>query len=432
MAKARTWTDNAVKNLKPRKGQRQTDYSDPAATGLILRVTTQSDGTHRRQWRRKYRVAGSDNQRTLIIGEYPEVGLAAARNEAARVKDLAKRGYDPLKELHEAETERAAAGSFSELVATVLEDGTSPKTRKPYSTRSLGELRRSLSTVSAKVRKKPALDMTAKDVGGEVIAAYKRAKANGGQGVMANRLVSHISAVYRRAQQLQLVPIGCNPAREVQPPAGETSRDRVLSSKEIAKLWAYFCGTHGQAGPGIRFALKLNIVTAQRIGEVCSARVNDIDRDAGTWTIRNSKNNRTHVVPLSSLALATIDEAINFGPDENSGGLLFPSPSASGHLRPDSVNTALSRDRQIIGINERWTPHDLRRTAATGMGRLGVNRFVLSRVLNHVDASVDGIYDRHDYLAEKRQALNLWAEEIERVINGAATKVVPIKKGARS
>ena len=77
-----------------------------------------------------------------------------------------------------------------------------------------------------------------------------------------------------------------------------------------------------------------------------------------------------------------------------------------------------------IGIETRWTPHDLRRTAATGMGKLGVARFILSRVLNHVDGSVDGIYDRHDYMAQKREALELWAAELARIegsLNNAST-----------
>jgi hypothetical protein len=76
--KRRTWTDATIRNLKPRTGQRQSDFSDPAKTGLVMRVTQQSDGTVHRHWRRKYRVQGRDAQRTFIIGVYPDLGLAAA------------------------------------------------------------------------------------------------------------------------------------------------------------------------------------------------------------------------------------------------------------------------------------------------------------------------------------------------------------------
>jgi integrase len=278
-------------------------------------------------------------------------------------------------------------------------------------------MRRSLATVSDRVQNSSCLDITTKDVGAEVIGAYRRSRERGGHGVMANRLVSHISSVYRRAQQLQLVPAGCNPARDVQAPAAEEARDRVLDEAELVTLWKYLCGAEGQTGAGVRLSLRLALITAQRIGEVCSARLNDIDLESGAWTISNTKNGRTHIVPLSDLAVQVIDQAAA-GSAVGGKRYLFPSTGAKGHLRPDSVNTALTRDRNLVRIETRWTPNDLRRTAATSMGRLGVNRFILSRVLNLTDSSVDGIYDRHDYLSQKRRALDLWATELQRSLSG--------------
>jgi integrase len=415
--KRRTWTDATIRNLKPRTGQRQSDFSDPAKTGLVVRVTQQSDGTVHRQWRRKYRVQGQNAQRTFSIGVYPDLGLAAARAESTRVKESAKAGHDPLEAQHEVETARTLAGTFAELVEIVLADAVSPKNRKAYSARSILEMRRSLATVSNRVQNSSCLDITTKDVGAEVIGAYRRSRERGGHGVMANRLVSHISSVYRRAQQLQLVPAGYNPARNVQAPAAEEARDRVLDEAELVTLWKYLCGAEGRTGSGVRHALRLALITAQRIGEVCSARLNDIDLESGAWTISNTKNGRTHIVPLSDLAIQVIDQAAA-GSAVGGKRYLFPSTGAKGHLRPDSVNTALTRDRNEVRIETRWTPNDLRRTAATSMGRLGVNRFILSRVLNHTDSSVDGIYDRHDYLSQKRRALDLWAAELQRSLSG--------------
>jgi integrase len=267
------------------------------------------------------------------------------------------------------------------------------------------------------------LDITTKDVGTEVIGAYRRSRERGGHGVMANRLVSHISSVYRRAQQLQLVPAAYNPARDVQAPAAEEARDRVLDEGELVTLWKYLCGAEGQTGAGVRLSLRLALITAQRIGEVCSARLDHIDLGSDrTWTISNTKNGRTHIVPLSDLAVQVIEQA-TAGSEVGGKRYLFPSTGAKGHLRPDSVNTALTRDRNVVRIETRWTPNDLRRTAATSMGRLGVNRFILSRVLNHTDSSVDGIYDRHDYLSQKRRALDLWAAELHRSFSGEEPQV---------
>jgi integrase len=415
--KRRTWTNATIRNLKPRTGQRQSDFSDPAKTGLVVRVSQQSDGTVQRQWRRKHRVQGQNAQRTFSIGAYPDVGLADARAESTRVKESAKAGHDPLEARHEVETARTLAGTFAELVEIVLADAVSPKNRKAYSARSILEMRRSLATVSDRMQNSSCLDITTKDVGAEVIGAYRRSRERGGHGVMANRLVSHISSVYRRAQQLQLVPAGCNPARDVQAPAAEEARDRVLDEGELVKLWTYLCNAEGQSRAGLRLALRLALITAQRIGEVCSARLDHIDLGSRAWTISNTKNGRTHIVPLSDLAVQVIEQAAASS-EVDSWGYLFPSTGAKGHLRPDSVNTALTRDRDVVNIENRWTPNDLRRTAATSMGRLGVNRFILSRVLNHTDSSVDGIYDRHDYLSQKRRALILWAAELQRSLSG--------------
>jgi len=75
--------------------------------------------------------------------------------------------------------------------------------------------------------------------------------------------------------------------------------------------------------------------------------------------------------------------------------------------------------------SEPWTIHDLRRTAATGMGRLGVSRFIIGRVLNHADRSVTGIYDRHEYLNEKRQALEAWGNHLGNLVERARENMGP-------
>jgi integrase len=77
-----------------------------------------------------------------------------------------------------------------------------------------------------------------------------------------------------------------------------------------------------------------------------------------------------------------------------------------------------------------WVLHDLRRTAATGMAALGVSQFDIARVLNHSDSSVTAIYNRHAYLAEKRRALDLWANRLSEIVASAPQRIVPLRKGA--
>ena len=85
---------------------------------------------------------------------------------------------------------------------------------------------------------------------------------------------------------------------------------------------------------------------------------------------------------------------------------------------------------EAIGLED-FTPHDLRRTAATGMARAGVQRFIVARVLGHVDRSVTGIYDRYEYLDEKRVALDTWARRLTAILESKppAANVVTFARG---
>jgi integrase len=223
---------------------------------------------------------------------------------------------------------------------------------------------------------------------------------------------------------LNLVPheIG-NPARSVESPAPVGKRERVLSDDEIATLWEYLEGDEGQTSTSIRLALKVALTTGQRIGEVLAARVENIDLETGVWLIPDNKAGRPHSLPLSALATEVMTEALEHAKD----GWLFCSPRGGRHIHPDSVPTAIERDRDIIGIEKLFSAHDLRRTASTGMGNLGVSRHIISAILNHADGTVDGIYDRSDRMAEMRAALELWSERLRR-ITGQETAVVPFTK----
>jgi len=97
---------------------------------------------------------------------------------------------------------------------------------------------------------------------------------------------------------------------------------------------------------------------------------------------------------------------------------VFPSPTAIGPVRSNTKPNA--RIRKNSGVEFR--PHDLRRTAASKMaGELGVDRLTLAKILNHVDTGVTAVYDRHGYDREKREALERWADCLQRIVNGRAT-----------
>ena len=183
----------------------------------------------------------------------------------------------------------------------------------------------------------------------------------------------------------------------------------------------------------IALALKLSLVTAQRIGEVAGIAQSELDLNeaAPVWTVprQRAKNGQPNRVPLSPLAVRLIKEAQELA---GGGAWLFPSPkdarpagsavgAASAPIDPHAPTKALSRARAAIGLED-FRVHDLRRTAATRMAELGISPHTISLVLNHVSArkgTITGaVYVQYSYDREKREALDAWGARLERIIAG--------------
>jgi integrase len=210
-------------------------------------------------------------------------------------------------------------------------------------------------------------------------------------------------------------------------PDGSKPRERVLGDEELHTLWNML-PTVLPRSPAIRRILRLCLVTGQRVGEVSGIRLDEIDRKLWRLPASRSKNKHPHTVPLSDLALSLIDEAIA----DARNGYLFPS--GEGSLLPATVARAVGRAQELFGLPH-WTPHDLRRTVVTNMQRLGVQPIVIGHVVNHrsiTKAGVTlGIYGQYSYDAEKRQALDHWADHLQAIIAGDSEKVVPMVRPNR-
>jgi integrase len=156
-------------------------------------------------------------------------------------------------------------------------------------------------------------------------------------------------------------------------------------------------------------ALRLILVTGQRPGEIRAMHWDEVQ--GAWWTIPNekTKNETTHRVPLTALALELLGERAE--------GFVFPTRGKLGHLGDTALNHACRVNMAHFGI-EPWTPHDLRRTVGTRLGELGFNRLVQDKVLNHADRTVGGIYDLHSYDREKRQALGAWERRLGMIVLG--------------
>jgi integrase len=187
----------------------------------------------------------------------------------------------------------------------------------------------------------------------------------------------------------------------------------VLAEEEIRTLWPLF----DRLQPTVAAAWRLILLTAQRPGEVLSMRWRDLERDSRGWwwnlPAELTKTNRAHRVPMSPQALAII-EALR--PLTESTGWVLASRADGKRLTWLSHSSARLREWSSL---EHFTPHDLRRTAATWLGRSGVRPDTIDQLLNHAAGRISRTYNRAGYDAEKRQAVILLGELVESVLAGA-------------
>lgn len=254
-----------------------------------------------------------------------------------------------------------------------------------------------------------------------------------GTPIAANRTRAAISAMCNFAVRRSIIEH--SPAALIERPGAETKRERALTPAETQAVWAAAGALAYPFGPYFRMVM----VTAQRRDEVARIRWADLDLEEKIWMIPSEKTKagRAHVVPLASLAIDILGHCLTKG--EHVFTTRHQRRTSKSSIEPLRSNDApisgyskakVMLDAQIaageIAVAP-WTIHDLRRTAATQMAKLGVARFTLARVLNHADNTVTAIYDRHEYLAEKRHALDLWAQYLENLTAPPGTNIVPLR-----
>lgn len=341
-------------------------------------------------------------QHRINIGRYGAMHIEDARDAAHRMWEKNQPGHDPL-----ADRKREA------------EQVTFAKLAEEYIARRCSE--KDSGHEDARIIKhdllKPWGSMLARDVTRrDVMDLTDGIKKRGG--VMANRTLSVVRRLYNWGIDRELVEV--NPTTRVKPPAEEKPRDRVLGADEIKSFWHNLPKVPGD--PQTIAALRLVLVTAQRPGEVVGLRWEEID-EAGVWTIpaEKSKNGLAHRIPLAPVALEVLESM-----HRKEEGFVFRSPSRPGEpLTRHSLSHLLVRSREILKVKEPFTPHDLRRTAASMMASAGVDRLVIAKVLNHVETGITGrVYERYGYDDEKRRALIIWGARLEEIIAGRKSKVV--------
>jgi integrase len=406
-------TDKTVANIKaPTTGRLETWDSiigdDATLPGTFcLRVTERGV----RSWSVMFRVfnhaKGKNVQKRMKLGEHPAMSLKEARTAARDALTVVARGEDPS-----IDSEGGMNGfvSVADAVADFIEKHAKRKTRGEYETRRvfdryvlphIGEYRIDAVT-HAQVR--------------DIVEGLAEKTP-----YMANRTLAAVRKFFNWAAERQLVT--ASPVAGINKPGKETARDRVLVDDEITALWETFDGMGWPFG----LAFKLLLVTGQRLNEVAKMRWKDLDADKALWTLPReaTKADRAHEVPLSPLAL----EVLQIVP--HTGDYVF---TTNGKTPISGFSRAKGRADKLSEVTG-WRLHDLRRTAASQMARIGIAPHVVEKILNHSTGQISGVaavYNRHAYTEEKRAALNIWSLQLESLLRPGEDNIVKADfKGGR-
>jgi len=438
-------TDKQISAAKAAPSKRRYILWDAVTPSLGLRVT---DKAHK-SFIVQRRVNG--RQVMMTLGEYPALPLADAREKAQDTLKSMTKGLDP-RQVKQAPV--SASGlrrdSFEGAVETYIKREVE-KNRRP---RTQDEIIRPLRKVLV-----PRWgSLSVRDIGPREIIDLLDEIVDAGTPVAANRTYSVLHRFFRWCVERHL--IDANPAANIRKPAKEESRSRALDDNELRDVWlaAESLGwPFGSVFQGL-------ILTGQRRNELAGMTWDELDLGSLTWTIQptHTKNNKEHVVPIAPLLLEIINKAPQFvavglapgdrppTSGQDPGRLpVFTTTGrtpVSGYSRAKTTLDARvleNRRKAAQGLGKdpskarplpSWTLHDLRRSCATGMARIGVQPHIIEMVLNHSGgfrSGVAGVYQRHPYLEEKRRALDAWSSHIAALIapEHADKNILKFRKG---
>lgn len=377
----------------------------------------------------QYRTGGRESpKRRYTIGRHGSPWTpASARAECERLALLVAQGADP------ALVDRARRREAVDLAFTAYIDTFS----KGYLRRRWKDWKgaeRLLERAPAEVlRDKPLPLITRADI----IAVLDRLHDKPAVARLTYATLRKLFSWAEGRGEIERSPLGAGfPAPQAVP-----ARDRVLSDAELALVW----GAAEKIGYPFGPMYQLLLLTGARRDEVSGLNWSELDRKARQWVLPadRAKNGQTHIVPLSDPAMSVLDALAKIDLPEGAEVKKWP---ASGHVLTTNGETSVSGysgakrrlDKAMAKAAQDdmhiapWRTHDIRRTVATGLQRLGIRFEVTEAILNHVSGSrggVAGVYQRHDWLDEKRAALSAWADRIREIAAGKAA--VPIDGDAR-
>jgi integrase len=394
-------TAKNVRELPLPEGKSDHVYWDEAITGLGLRIRASGARVLIYQYGRK-------PTRRMKLGTVGAVSMEEARATAQTLYHRVQLGEDPAAEVAERKTKNAE--TFEAILRTYTEHK-----RARLKARSMVEVERHLLQHA-----KPLHPLPLAKIERRQIAALLARIAQDSGAVTANRVRASLSAFFSWCIQSGIADN--NPVSGTAKEKEET-RERVLSPDEIRTIW--------NAVPEGQFAniLKLLLLTGARANEIAALKWDEIKGDMIVLPAERTKNGRSHIIPLSGPALAVLAAQPRSTDDFVFGrvtGRPFSGWGASKIHADECIAKAAGKEI------DHWTPHDLRRTAATIMAEeIGIPPHIIEAVLNHVSghkAGVAGVYNRASYEAEKRTALARWAEHVTAIIEGRESNVIALTR----
>lgn len=428
MTATKIGTERQVAALRP--SERPYEVGVTEARGLGVRVFP--SGVKSFEFRY---VALNGRRRRLPLGTYPGLSLANARETARALRVSVVNGADPAAERVAARSAARSGDTLTELAAAYLsaaERGLHGGRGRPKRASTLAMERTRFNVHIA-----PRFGVRRfKEIGRADVRGFMRELATE-RGLAPDTIASigrTLSAIFAFAMHEERLE--ANPTLGLTRPLALRSRDRLFSEQAIRALWraleavpalplarppqkpeARQRAARGKADPSTALAIRFALLTLARRAEVAGARWDEIDAGARLWTVPATrfKGGRAHVVPLSTAAMAILTDARQRQPETCE--FVFSSPLDSERpITPHAMARALTRTLAALNL-PKGSLHDFRRTGATALTGegLGFRRFIVSKVLGHSasdGAAVTSVYDRNEYLADKRAALEAWAARV--------------------
>jgi integrase len=378
----RKLSDAFLKTVEP-DPDRVMVYWDTLQRGLVLRVQP----TGQRAWKCVYTVRGR-GQRWYHLGDGRSLSLADARRLAAKIMYQVAEGGDP----HADRLALRGRGSFAQVAARYVEDYAKKKNK-------------SWKQAAALVAKHLLPRWGKLDIGHIRRTDVKAAMAAIEAPIVANQVLAAASAIFSWAVRQEIVSV--NPCHGVER-NDTTSRERVLSDSEIAAFW-----------PHLSVPLKIILLTGQRPGEVANLHQAHLV-DGRWWALPGApdpktswpgtKNAQSHRVFLSEPVRELVPDVL-------------AAPTRTSQMQDDMRNICIR-----LGVREKVTPHDLRRTFCSKVTALGFGRDAMNRLTNHREGGISDVYDRHRYSAENQNIMETVGRHLISVVeHGGASNVVSIR-----